>query len=361
MLRLFILFCVVTILPSVARAADQPPPIATAKPAADQQQADAVPQHPEQGPFLFCYFLGNGDGLHLAWSTDGLRMAPLNDGNIYLRPQLATGIMRDPCIRQGADGMYHLVWTTGWWDKGFGVASSPDLIHWGPQRYVEVNKDNPTAVNTWAPELFYNDQKNEWMIFWSTTIPGKFPDTEIDGGKGNSGPNKNQSLNHRLYYVTTENFAAFSEPKLLVDPGFNCIDATITKVPAGSSPLAGKYLMVIKDETFSPEPKKNLRILTADSPEGPWSNASPPITKDWVEGPSIARVGDDWYIYYDEYHNHTYGAVRTRDFKTFDEVKENFDFPKGARHGTVFSVTPETLERLKSAGPIDIPNAQPIK
>ena len=92
---------------------------------------------------------------------------------------------------------------------------------------------------------------------------------------------------------------------------------------------------------------------------GSWSAASPPITKDWVEGPTIARVGEDWYIYYDEYRDRTYGAVRTRDFKTFDEVKENFDFPKGARHGTVFSVTPETLARLKSAGPIDIPNTPP--
>ena len=46
--------------------------------------ADPIPEHPERGPFLFCYFLGNGDGLHLAWSTEGLQMAPLNGGKNLL-------------------------------------------------------------------------------------------------------------------------------------------------------------------------------------------------------------------------------------------------------------------------------------
>ena len=179
-----------------------------------QVAADALPEHPERGPFLFCYFFGNGDGLHLAWSTDGLQMTPLANDAIFLKPTIGGGLMRDPCIRQGPDGVYHLVWTTGWWDKGFGVSSSPDLVHWGPQQFVEVNKDNPTAINTWAPELFYNDQKQQWMVFWATTIPGKFAETEPPSGKGDSGPNKNQPLNHRIYYVTTKDFNTWSPPKL---------------------------------------------------------------------------------------------------------------------------------------------------
>ena len=238
-----------------------------------QVAADALPEHPERGPFLFCYFFGNGDGLHLAWSSDGLQMTPLANDAIFLKPSIGGGLMRDPCIRQGPDGVYHLVWTTGWWDKGFGVSSSPDLVHWGPQQFVDVNKDNPTAINTWAPELFYNNQKQQWMVFWATTIPGKFAETEPPSGKGDSGPNKNQPLNHRIYYVTTSDFNTWSPPMLLVDPGFNCIDATIAKIPANGTPLAGKFVMVLKDETIVPVAKKNLRVLTSDSPEGPWSAA----------------------------------------------------------------------------------------
>jgi hypothetical protein len=322
---------------------------------------DPVPQHPERGPWLFCYFNGNGDGLHLAASSDGLQFTPLNDDKVYLRPDIGNQLMRDPCLRQGPDGIYHLVWTTGWWDDGFGTASSPDLIHWSPQKFVQVNKIHPDAVNTWAPELFYDDQKNDWLIFWATTIPGQFKETEPDGTHGGdkSGPNKSVYLNHRIYYVTTKDFQSFSETKLLIDPGFNCIDATITKIPASAhGDLAGKYMMVIKDETVAPAPKKNLRVLTAASPEGPWSKASDPISKDWVEGPTIAQVGDAWYVYYDEYRNRTYGAIRTTDFKTWDVVKDNFDFPKSARHGTVFSVDPSVIARLKATPTITLPPIQ---
>jgi hypothetical protein len=311
---------------------------------------DPVAQNPASGPYLFGYFLGNGDGLHLAYSNDGLKFTPLNDGNVYLRSDVGNQIMRDPCLRQGPDGIYRLTWTTGWWDKGLGVASSPDLIHWSTQLYIEVNKDNPTAVNTWAPELFYNDLKNEWMVFWATTIPERFTETQIDGGRGRSGPNGNQSLNHRIYCITSPDFVHFSDPKLLVDPGFNCIDATIVKIGTSDLP-SGKYAMVIKDETAAPVAKKNLRVLLAENPEGPWGKASEPISPQdlWVEGPTVSRVGSDWIIYYDEYRNGRYGAIRSPDFLHWEAVK-NLEIPK-ASHGTIFSVDPAVIARLQKTPP----------
>ena len=63
------------------------------------------------------------------------------------------------------------------------------------------------------------------MIYWSTTIPGRFPETEAFGDKG---------LNHRLYYTTTSDFTDFTDTKLLLDPGFNVIDAVIVKVGSTS-------------------------------------------------------------------------------------------------------------------------------
>lgn len=38
--------------------------------------------------------------------------------------------MRDPCIIAGPDGVFHLVWTISWNEKGIGYAHSKDLIHW---------------------------------------------------------------------------------------------------------------------------------------------------------------------------------------------------------------------------------------
>ena len=75
-----------------------------------------------QKTYLFSYVVGNGqDGLHLAYSTDGLKWEALNKGESLLTPESGKDkLMRDPCIIQGPDGKFHMVWTTGWWDKHIG-------------------------------------------------------------------------------------------------------------------------------------------------------------------------------------------------------------------------------------------------
>jgi hypothetical protein len=308
--------------------------------AADTANPSTVAADNGKGPFLFCYFLGNGDGLHLAWSADGFTFTPLNNDKPLMTPQIGSKLMRDPCLRQDGEGTWHLVWTTGWYDQGFGVASSKDLIHWSEQTNVPAMKFEPGAKNTWAPELFFDDTKGEWLIFWASTIPGKFKETENAGGDKAG----EVILNHRMYFVTTKDFQTFSDTKLFYDPGFNCIDATIAKV--GEK----QYVMVIKDETLAPVAKKNLRVARAENPQGPWSKASEPVSMDWVEGPTIARVGEGWNVYYDMYRAHKYGAIRTTDFKTFTAVNDELQFPKGARHGTVAPVTEGQLAALKELG-----------
>ncbi len=84
--------------------------------------------------YLFSYFTGNGeDGLHLASSEDGLGFTPLRGGRSFLTPTVGGKLMRDPSIVLGPDGIYHLVWTTGWWDRGIGIAHSKDLVDWSPR------------------------------------------------------------------------------------------------------------------------------------------------------------------------------------------------------------------------------------
>jgi len=101
-------------------------------------------------PYLFSYFKGNGeDGLHLAWSADGLTWTALKGDRSFLAPQVGTRLMRDPCICQGPDGTFHMVWTSGWWDKGIGLAHSKDLIHWSEQTWLEVMAHEDGALNCW--------------------------------------------------------------------------------------------------------------------------------------------------------------------------------------------------------------------
>lgn len=287
----------------------------------------------QQSNYLFAYFKNNGeDGLHLAWSRDGLKWQPLNDDKSYLTPLVGSQkLMRDPCIIQGPDGMFHLVWTTGWEGRDIGIAHSKDLIHWSEQKAIPVMADEPTAMNCWAPEIFYDAANKQYLIFWSTTIPGKFPETAGSAGKGR---------NHRIYYTATRDFVSYSQTRLFYDGGFNVIDATI--VPDGK-----RFVMILKDETELPIAKKHLRLATSDRAAGPYSAASDKFTMDWVEGPTALNVNGDWLVYYDMYRDHRYGAVKTRDWKTWENISDKISFPKGVRHGTAFAVSGDVLARLQ--------------
>lgn len=171
--------------------------------------------------YLFSFFRDNGqDGLFLAWSRDGLAWEELKPpGKSFLTPELGPHkLMRDPSLRRGPDGTFHLVWTTGWGDRIFGYASSRDLLEWSEQRVIPAMEHEPTALNTWAPELFYEATSGVWWVLWSSTIPGRFVETE---GMGD------ERYNHRIYATTTRDFQTFSPTRLFYDGGFNVIDATL--------------------------------------------------------------------------------------------------------------------------------------
>jgi beta-xylosidase len=285
--------------------------------------------------YIFTSFRGNGeDGLHLAYSHDGLQWTALNDDKSFLKPLVGTKLMRDPCICMGPDGTFHMVWTSGWWDKGIGIAHSKDLIHWSEQKWLGVMEHEPNAVNCWAPEIFYDAQSQKYMIYWSTTIPSRFPQTDESGDSGNS-----RKLNHRIYYVTTEDFQTYSKTGLLYDGGFNVIDATIVKD-------GDRYVMFVKDETRQPVAKKNIRIAYSDKLEGPYSSASEPISPDWVEGPTAIKIADTWYLYYDGYTRHRYEGIKSKDLKSWETITDELVFPKDTRHGTVLRVSDQIFEPL---------------
>jgi hypothetical protein len=233
---------------------------------------------PSENCLLFTYFLGNGeDGLHLAYSKDGYKWDVLGDGKSFLTPQVGKSkLMRDPCLLRAPDDTFQLVWTDSWNSRTIGHASSKDLIHWSEQQAIGVMEHEPEAMNCWAPEVVYDGTKQQYVIFWSTTIPGRFPQTDATGDK---------KYNHRIYATTTRDFKTFAPTRLFFDGGFNVIDATML-------PTEGKYYLIVKDETAHPV-KKNLRIAVGNSPEGPFGDISAPFTPEWVEGPSAIRIGDD--------------------------------------------------------------------
>jgi hypothetical protein len=107
-----------------------------------------------------------------------------------------------------------------------------------------------------------------------------------------------------------------------------------------------RYVLVTKDETRFPEPKKNLFVATASAARGPYQILGKPFSPDWVEGPSVLRVHDRWLVYFDEYTRHRYRAMQTRDFAAWEAVVPAISHPSGMRHGTAFAVSAEIAENL---------------
>ena len=172
------------------------------------------------------------DGLRFIYSRDAVHWDSIP--GTFLAPKVGKQkVMRDPSIIRTPDGVFHLVWTSRWrGDRGFGYAESRDLMHWSEPKFIEV-MDDPTTVNVWAPELFWDEDRQQAMVVWASCVPSQHFALGIEDEKNN----------HRLYYSVTKDFKTWTKGKLLIDPGFSCIDATLLK--------RGKndYVMVLKDNT----------------------------------------------------------------------------------------------------------------
>ncbi len=269
------------------------------------------------------------EGLRFIYSEDGIKWDSIPGS--WLKPTIGNQqVMRDPSIVRTPDGVFHLVWTTSWkGDLGFGYANSKDLINWSEPRMINVMKNEPKTVNVWAPELFFDDEKNEFVVVWSSCIPNRFVKGIED-----------EDNNHRLYYITTKDFKTISETKLFYDPGYSSIDAVIVKRAKSD------YVLVFKDNT---RPNRNIKVAFSQSPTGPYINPSEAFTPSFCEGPSIAKVNNEYLIYYDYYRNFIYGAAKTKDFITFTDVTKEVSIPKGHKHGTIFKAPASIVNQLKKA------------
>lgn len=282
---------------------------------------------PAKEAYLFTSFREPAnEGLRLLYSYDGYHWTDFN--KTFLGPTVGSKVMRDPSMVQSPDGRFHLVWTCGWnGDKGFGYASSKDLVNWTEQKFIPVMQHEDSVVNVWAPEIFHDTDRQQFIIVWASTIPHTFPKGEED-----------EYNNHRLYYTVTKDFTIFSPARLFYDPGFSSIDAVLLKKENS------EYVQVVKDNT---RPNRNLKIAFSANPLGPFNNISQPFTETFVEGPAVVRVKNEWLIYFDMYRKKIYGAMKTTDFILFEDITNQVSLPEGHKHGTIIPVKKKLISELK--------------
>ena len=196
--------------------------------------------------FLLPYFLGNGEtGVYFAYSRDALHFEWMNEGEVAMpAPEWGDeSLTRDPSILYH-DGKFHMVWTTSWESRSIGYAYSRDLKTWSEPLKIDVWGDRTDVRNTWAPELHWNPEEQEYLILWSSTV-----ESERNDGDGSEDPHGHD---HRTYAISTTDFKKFSPPELFYspqNPELSVIDPVIAFDDRGTASRSDdRWVMAIKNE-----------------------------------------------------------------------------------------------------------------
>ncbi len=340
--------------------------------------------------FLLSYFKGNGEtGVYLASSEDGLTFKDLNEGQpVFVPPQwVGQNLTRDPSIVY-RDELFHMVWTSSWTGECFGAATSPDLKAWSAPVQVQPFKNwpaNDRPINTWAPEVHWDPVQKNYAILWSSATTA----VEGDGGHNSGGLEKDPARkvkpdprHHRTFISRTTDFQSFTDAKVFFSPGVSEIDAMMAFDERGSTdPTKGRWVLVCKNEQMAKLGGKNIRVTTAPAdltkpfppkfraPDG-WQTREDPKreesrsgveskgkmpsprswsgpvagpgssvqAKQWTEGPTLLKVGDEWRLYFDRFRLRTnrFGLATSTDLVRWTDRTNELTAPPQAMHGTIF-------------------------
>ncbi|CAH0193847.1 hypothetical protein SRABI76_01842 [Microbacterium oxydans] len=333
--------------------------------------------------YVWAFFTGEGAGaervsLAASKGDDALRWNTLNGGEPIFTSTQGTQGLRDPFIIRSHEGdrFYMLAtdlkidglaggFTTSQLSgsRSIEVWESTDLVNWSAQRHVQVS--SAYAGNTWAPEAYWDDEIQRYVVFWASNL---YPTTDASS--------RTAVTYNRMMYATTDDFVTFSEPQIWSDvrrgSGLGLIDSTVAEED-------GVYYRFTKDEALMTirEEKSTDLLATIDGTlpgtsgsADEWTlvkeriatglpNGEPGGTYSSGEGPNIfpANPGDvnglSWYLFIDQpsYHggpNHyiPFGSDDITDGSSWQalgstlraNLPQNSDGGK-PRHGTVLPVT----------------------
>ena len=277
--------------------------------------------------------------LHIALSSDGRHWTALNDNNPVWDQQI-----RDPYVRRDPDGLWRILSTGGGRAGDRAIvgpsclyATSKDLITFQVEGPLTLMKDvrNETgslARNIWAPEWFYDEKTNEYMLFWSSSF-------ENEGWKKS-----------RLWYCKTRDWKTFTPAKPLFEPPYSVIDGTLLE-------HEGVYYLFHKEEEFGEKTgeRRAIRVATSKLPEGPYAIVEGHLNQGQIvpvitEGPTVVKdpVKPGWLLFYDYCMTNRFGVSYSRDLINWS-VEDDVSFPSEARHGCVSILKPEEAKKLMEA------------
>lgn len=288
--------------------------------------------------YLFCYFTGNQpeeEAVHFAVSADGYNFTALADNRPIIRQMLGKKCCRDPYIFRDVKGLFHIIATDmrsndGWANNNSMVVwDSEDLLLWKNERIIDFSafESTKSANRVWAPEVIFDSDREEYMIYWTHN-------------------NADDSLDTITWYAYTRDFTTLtSEPRVLFRPesGMCAIDADIIEKD-------GKYYLFQADGE-----KEGICYAVADKVSGPYYEPREnkvSVADTALEGNCTYRIsGTDKYVMIaDQFKSGGYFMQESTDLIHFTKVDEN-NFSLNhlrPRHGSMLHITDEEYERLNA-------------
>lgn len=325
-----------------------------------QAHVKESPEREEFGAYLFSYFTGegyeNGEQIYFALSEgdNPLAWQEMNEGKMVITSELGAKGLRDPFIIRSPEGdKFYLIATdlkihgNGDWEavqssgsRSIMVWESTNLIDWSEQRKVEIAP--PEAGNAWAPEAYYDQETEHFVVFWAS----KIYENDEQRRKGAS--------HQRMLYVKTRDFYTFTEPKTYFDYGYSIIDTTMIQ-------HEGKIYRFTKDERDCTDQTPNGKFIFQEVGDSVLDKNFQSIREgigrgqvNHGEGPIIFKANHEekWYMFIDEFGDRGYVPFVTTDLDSGEwEIPENYQMPPRSRHGSVLPITKTEYRALQQAVP----------
>ncbi len=302
--------------------------------------------------YLFTHFkekiTPDGEQVYFSVSKDGLHWLQVNGGNPILTSTMGEKGCRDIEIIKLKDGSFVILTTdlsiayrmdenhqVNWKEvnstgsKCLCMWKTKDLVNFSEQKLVYFGRDDFGCM--WAPEIFYDEIRDEYLIHWGSTL-------------------KEDNFTHMsIFYSTTKDFDSFTRPKLFFTKNNEILDTHITKV-------GDTYHMFYKN---SDSPAMNMHATSKDL-YGPYRNDDAfqsymaSLEKPGsYEAPTTLTLPDGrWCLMLDFFgcEKEKMGYVPFLSEKPGDSnlimSKESFSFPYGFKHGGIIEITNEEYERV---------------
>ena len=303
-------------------------------------------------PYLFVHFREkltvDGEQVHFAVSSDGYRWQALNGGKPILTCDKGDGgcrdieivrlknggfvlIATDLCIVRHMDENHNVDWKqlNHYGSKYLSLWRSDDLLSFSAQELVYFGRDDFGCL--WAPEVFYDENIDEYLIHWGSTV-------------------REDDFNHMsIFCCTTKDFRTFTEPRLFFTKENEILDSHLVK-------HNGIYHLFYKN---SSNPSMNLHA-TSDKLYGPYQNddAFRRLMEDLsqpgaYEAPTTLVMPDGkWCLMLDFFgcEKEKMGYVPFLSDQigsaAFTRADEAFSFPYGFKHGHAIEITEAEYKAL---------------